>query len=84
MVPARANRPRSIAWSERKQPALRIAAGVVNVVTSDRDILARVLAEHDDVDAVWYAGSADGASAVEFAPAGNLKRIGIVSRPPLD
>ncbi|HZO73410.1 MAG TPA: aldehyde dehydrogenase family protein [Ktedonobacteraceae bacterium] len=32
--------------------------GVVNIVTGDRDALSKVLAEHDDVDAMWYFGSA--------------------------
>ncbi len=51
-----------------------VPAGVVNIVTGDRDVLARVLADHDDVDAIWYAGSADGIRAVEHASAGNMKR----------
>ncbi len=51
-----------------------VPAGVVNIVTGERDVLARVLADHDDVDAIWYAGSADGVRAVEHASAGNMKR----------
>ena len=51
-----------------------VPGGVVNIITGDRDALARVLAEHDDVDAVWYRGTRDGAAAVERASAGNLKR----------
>ena len=51
-----------------------LPAGVVNVVTGAKDALAKVLAEHDDVDAVWYVGSADGVRAVEYASAGNMKR----------
>ena len=34
----------------------------------------QVLAEHCDVDAVWYCGSADGGRAVEEASAGNMKQ----------
>jgi len=49
--------------------------GVVNIVTGPRDALAKVLAEHDDVDALWYVGSRDGATAVEKASAANLKRV---------
>jgi aldehyde dehydrogenase (NAD+) len=49
-------------------------AGVLNLVTGARDPLARVLADHDDVDALWYVGTHDGAAAVERASAGNLKR----------
>jgi aldehyde dehydrogenase (NAD+) len=51
-----------------------VPAGVVNVVTGTRDTLAAVLANHDDVDAVWYFGPAHGAKAVELASAANLKR----------
>ena len=49
-------------------------AGVINIVTGAKDALAKVLAEHDDVDAVWYFGSQAGARAVELASAGNMKR----------
>jgi aldehyde dehydrogenase (NAD+) len=48
--------------------------GVVNIVTGDKNALVRVLAEHLDVDAVWYCGDPDGARAVEEASAGNMKR----------
>jgi len=55
-----------------------VPGGVVNIVTGGRDALAAVLAEHDEVAAVWYAGSgagaADGAAAVERASVGNLKQ----------
>jgi aldehyde dehydrogenase (NAD+) len=61
-----------------------VPAGVVNIVTGRRDTLAQVLAEHDGVDALWYAGSAEGARNVELASAGNLKRTWIVSRPRRD
>jgi aldehyde dehydrogenase (NAD+) len=48
--------------------------GVVNIVTGERDALSQVLAEHDDVDAMWYFGTADGSQRVELASAGNMKR----------
>lgn len=51
-----------------------LPAGVVNIVTGERDALSQVLTEHDDVDAMWYFGSADGSKLVEFASAGNMKR----------
>jgi aldehyde dehydrogenase (NAD+) len=47
---------------------------VINIVTGDRDALSRVLAEHDDVEAMWYVGSAAGVKAVEHASASNMKR----------
>ena len=34
-----------------------VPAGVVNIVTGERDALAKTLAEHDDVDALWVFGS---------------------------
>ncbi len=51
-----------------------VPGGVVNIVTGDREALAVVLAQHDDVDAVWYFGTREGAAAVERESAGNLKR----------
>ena len=52
-----------------------LPGGVLNIVTGERDELAQVLAEHNDVDALWYFGPAAGSAAVEHAAAGNLKRI---------
>jgi aldehyde dehydrogenase (NAD+) len=51
-----------------------LPAGVVNIVTGDQLLLSQVLAEHDDVDAVWYFGSVAGSQKVEMASAGNMKR----------
>jgi aldehyde dehydrogenase (NAD+) len=51
-----------------------VPAGVVNIVTGPKDALAKVLAEHDDVEAVWYFGSRDGVKTVEHASASNMKR----------
>jgi aldehyde dehydrogenase (NAD+) len=51
-----------------------VPAGVVNIVTGAKDVLAKVLAEHDDVEGVWYFGSRDGVRAVELASAANMKR----------
>ncbi|HZE94033.1 MAG TPA: aldehyde dehydrogenase family protein [Gemmatimonadales bacterium] len=48
--------------------------GVINVITGAKDALAKVLAEHDDVDGMWYFGSAVGVKAVELASAANMKR----------
>lgn len=50
-----------------------VPAGAVSIVTGEREALAKVLAEHDEVTALWYAGPADAADAVERAAAGNLK-----------
>ena len=51
----------------------RRRAGVFNIVTGERDGLAKTLAEHDDVAALWYFGSADDGSWLERASCGNLK-----------
>ncbi|MFL5401270.1 MAG: aldehyde dehydrogenase family protein [Gemmatimonadales bacterium] len=51
-----------------------VPGGVINIVTGDRDELARVLAAHDDVDGIWYFGTEDGSAEVERLSAGNMKR----------
>jgi len=51
-----------------------VPAGVVNIVTGAKDALTRVLAEHDDVEAVWYFGGGAGVKMVEEASAVNMKR----------
>jgi aldehyde dehydrogenase (NAD+) len=51
-----------------------LPAGVVNIVTGERETLSKVLAEHDDVEAMWYFGSREGVKAVEAASAANMKR----------
>jgi len=48
--------------------------GVINVITGAKDALAKVLAEHDDVDGIWYFGNPAGVKAVELASAANMKR----------
>jgi aldehyde dehydrogenase (NAD+) len=48
--------------------------GVVNIVTGERDVLGKVLAEHEDVDACWYFGSNEGSRMIEEASASNMKR----------
>jgi aldehyde dehydrogenase (NAD+) len=51
-----------------------LPAGVVNIVTGARDALSKVLAEHDDVEAMWYSGPTEGVKMVELASASNMKR----------
>ncbi len=50
-----------------------VPAGALNVVTGDRDALAKTLADHDEVACHWYVGSAEGSAEVERRSAGNLK-----------
>ena len=54
--------------------------GVINVITGAKDALAKVLAEHDDVDGMWYFGNAAGVKAVELASAANMKRTWATAR----
>jgi len=51
-----------------------VPPGVINIVTGAKDALSKILAEHDDVDAMWYFGTHEGATEVERASAGNMKR----------
>ena len=48
--------------------------GVVNIVTGDRDHLVKTLVQHEDVDALWYFGPAEGSYYVEHESAANMKR----------
>jgi aldehyde dehydrogenase (NAD+) len=56
-----------------------LPGGVVNIVTGARDALAKVLAEHNDVDAIWYFGTPEGAATVEKLSVSNLKQTWIGS-----
>ncbi len=60
-----------------------VPPGVLNIVTGARETLARVLADHDDVDAIWYvdAPKSDGAKTIEAASIGNMKRTWIADWP---
>ena len=48
-----------------------VPAGVVNIVTGEANALAKTLAEHDGVDALWYVGRRGrrGARSKRFPPA---------------
>src|SRR5205823_13774378 len=49
-----------------------VPAGVVNIVTGAKDPLAKVLAAHDDVDAVRYFGRQAAGPDVGRASPGNM------------
>jgi aldehyde dehydrogenase (NAD+) len=61
-----------------------LPAGVINIVTGARDVLTKTLVEHDDVDAMWYFGTAEGSAHVEALSAGNMKRTWVGYGLPLD
>ena len=46
----------------------------MNILTGDRDHLTKYLAEHQNVDSMWYFGSAEGSKFVEAVSAENVKR----------
>jgi aldehyde dehydrogenase (NAD+) len=50
-----------------------LPGGVVNIVTGEAAPLAKTLAEHDGVDALWYAADPTGVASIEELSAGNLK-----------
>ncbi len=51
-----------------------VPGGAINIVTGDREALTRVIADHDQVDGIWYQGSEQGSTDVELASAENVKR----------
>jgi aldehyde dehydrogenase (NAD+) len=61
-----------------------VPGGVVNIVTGERDLLAKTLAEHDEVAALWYVGTPEGAALVEKGSSGNLKATWAVDQTAID
>ena len=51
-----------------------LPAGVINIVTGDRESLTDTLAKHYDIDGFWYWGTAEGSKFVEFESAATMKR----------
>jgi aldehyde dehydrogenase (NAD+) len=51
-----------------------VPAGIINIVTGSREDLTKVLADHDDVDALWVFGSKTASATAEKHSVGNLKR----------
>jgi aldehyde dehydrogenase (NAD+) len=52
-----------------------LPGGVVNIVTGRAGELMKILAEHDDVDAIWSFGDAAAAEMAKSLSAGNLKQV---------
>jgi len=52
-----------------------LPGGVVNIVTGYAAQLLKVLAEHDDVDAIWCFGDEASAAAAKAYSTGNLKQV---------
>lgn len=51
-----------------------LPGGVLNILTGQRDVMSKTLAQHQGVDAMWYFGSALGSYHVEKESARNMKR----------
>jgi aldehyde dehydrogenase (NAD+) len=52
-----------------------LPGGTVNIVTGRSQELSKILAEHDDVDAIWSFGDDAAASAAKSLSIGNLKQV---------
>jgi aldehyde dehydrogenase (NAD+) len=52
-----------------------LPGGVVNLVTGRVSELLKVLAEHDDVDAIWCYGDTEGCTTAKALSVGNLKQV---------
>jgi aldehyde dehydrogenase (NAD+) len=62
-----------------------IPAGVINLLTAqDPDVVAKVLAEHEDVDAIWSFSGAAGCKTVEEASTSNMKQTWVSDGEPID
>nr|CAB3220920.1 aldehyde dehydrogenase family 16 member A1-like [Phallusia mammillata] len=51
-----------------------LPGGVVNILSGGRDHVTKYLVEHQNVEAMWYFGSAEGSKFVEHSSAENVKR----------
>jgi len=52
-----------------------LPAGAINLVTGRPAELLKVLAEHDDIDALWCYGDQDLCANAKYSSAGNLKQV---------
>src|SRR5208337_1484617 len=52
-----------------------LPGGVVNLVTGRASELLKVLAQHDDLDAVWCHGDPEACAAAKALSVGNLKQV---------
>jgi len=51
-----------------------VPAGVINIITGDRESLTDTMAKHYDIDGFWYWGTAEGSKSVELESAATMKR----------
>lgn len=51
-----------------------VPGGALNIITGEHSAMLPTLAQHEDVDGLWYVGSAEGSALVERESISNLKR----------
>ncbi|HVI89930.1 MAG TPA: aldehyde dehydrogenase family protein [Dongiaceae bacterium] len=73
IVPSQAH-PLSAARFYQVLDTSDMPAGAVNIVTGERDVLVKTLADHPNVGSLWYEGGAEGSKMVELASAHDLKQ----------
>jgi len=61
-----------------------LPGGAVNLVTGRASELLKVLAEHDDLDAIWCYGDAELCATAKALSVGNLKQVWTNERRALD
>jgi aldehyde dehydrogenase (NAD+) len=62
-----------------------VPGGVINAMTAQNpDAIAKVLAEHEDVDAIWFFGNEEGSKTVEEASISNMKQTWVSDGEPID
>jgi aldehyde dehydrogenase (NAD+) len=52
-----------------------LPGGAVNIVTGESAVLMKVLAEHADLDAIWYFGDEASCATAKALSIGNLKQV---------
>jgi aldehyde dehydrogenase (NAD+) len=62
-----------------------VPAGVINILTAQNpDAIAKVLAEHEDVDAIWCFGTSAAGKAIEEASISNMKQTWVSDGEPVN
>ncbi len=62
-----------------------VPAGVLNVLTAQNpDAIAKILAEHEDVDAIWFFGGTEGSKSIEEASISNMKQTWVSNGEEID
>ena len=57
-----------------------VPAGVINIITGAHKDLVNTLVQHDDINAIWYAGCSTQHAEVKKLSVGNLKRVWLLEK----